>query len=84
MSTGDVMYNMINIINSAFIHYIMCESCWESGSWEFSSQGKNFFSISLILYLYEMTDVHWTYDDLFMIYVSQTTVLYILNLYSAI
>ena len=51
---------------------------------EFSSQG-HFFSISLILYLHEMMDVNYTYcDNNFMMYVSQITMLYNLNLYKAV
>lgn len=45
---------MINVINAAVLYTKLVES----KSTEFSSQGKNIFSISLILYLYEMTDIH--------------------------
>ena len=45
----------------------------------------NIFSISLILYLHEMTDDHQTYQgDHFMMCVSQTIMLYTLNLYSTV
>ena len=44
---------------------------------------EKIFSISLILYLYEMIDIHKTYDNHFMVYVSQIIMLY-LNLYSAV
>ena len=45
---------------------------------------KKIVSISLILYLYEMTGVHWNCGGCFMIYLSQISMLYTLNLYSAI
>ena len=46
-------------------------------------KGKT-FSISLILYLYDMMDVHYTYcDNHFMMRVSQIIMLYT-NLYSTI
>ena len=38
-STRNVMYNMINTVNTAVVH----GSCWESISKEFSSQGGAFF-----------------------------------------
>ena len=43
--------------------------------------GKNiFFSSSLILYLYEMMDIHCTYsDNPFTMYVSQIVMLHALN-----
>lgn len=44
---------------------------------------KKTFSISLILYLYEMIDIHKNYDNHFTVYVSQIIMLYMLNLYSA-
>ena len=45
---------------------------------------KNCLSISLILYLREITDVHQTYcGNHFMMYVSQIIMLYTLNLHSA-
>ena len=45
---------------------------------------KYFFSISLILHLYEMMDIHWTYcGNQFMTYVSKI-ILYVVNLHSAI
>ena len=51
---------------------------------KFSLQGKIFFSISLILHLYEMMDIHWTYcGNQFMTYVSKI-ILYVVNLHSAI
>ena len=51
------------------------------GNPEFSSQGKNI--VSLILYLYEMVDVHYTCcGDHFMMY--EVKSLYTLNLYSAV
>ena len=49
VSTGDVMYNMIKIINTAVHHE------WKL---RFLIKSKNFFSVSLMLYLYEMMDVH--------------------------
>ena len=52
---------------------------------EFSSQEKIFFSNSLTLYLYEMMDVHWTHcGHHFITDVSQVTILYTLNLHSAV
>ena len=47
------MYNVINIMNTAvcYVQKLLRVNP------EFSAQGKN-FSISLILYLYEMMDVH--------------------------
>ena len=45
INTKDVMYNMINIINTA-VCYILCESCLESKSYEFSLR-KKIFSLSL-------------------------------------
>ena len=48
-------------------------------SQEFSPQ--IIFSISLVLYLYELMNVHWTYyDNHFMMYVSQIIMLCTLNL----
>ena len=39
---------------------------------------KILFSISLILYLYEMMDVHWTYCDKdFVMYETQIIILYL-------
>jgi len=50
---------------------------------EFSSQEKN-FSISLVLYLYEMMDGYQTYcGDHFVMFVSQIMMLYTLNVFSA-
>ena len=44
-----------------------------------------FFPYSLILYLYEMMNVLYTYsDNHFMMYVGQIVSLYTLNLYSTI
>lgn len=44
---------------------------------------KHYFSISLILYLYEKVDIHYTSgDNHFMIYGSPVIMLYILNLNS--
>ena len=76
----DVMFNMISKQQHCCMLYMKVV---ESKSQEFSPQIK-FFSISLILCLYEMMDVHWTYDNHFMMYVSQINVLYTLNLYSAV
>ena len=46
---------------------------------------KKIFSISLILYPYEIMDVHWThYDNHFMMYISQIIMPYTLTLYSAV
>ena len=51
---------------------------------EFSSQEKKFFSISLVLYLYEMMDGYQTYcEDHFVMFVSQIMMLYTLNVFSA-
>ena len=80
ISTRDVMYNLINITNTAACYTwkllrINCKS---------SHPKEKFFSISLILYLYKRMDVHQTYyDNHFIIYASQIIMLYILNLYSA-
>ena len=52
--TRDVMYNMINTINTAVCYITKLLTV----NPEFSSQGKIYFSISLILCLYEMTDTH--------------------------
>ena len=50
-----------------------------------SHHKENIFSISLILYVYEMRDVHCIcYDNHFMMYVSQIIMLYAVNLYSAV
>ena len=52
---------------------------------EFSSQGKIFFSISLMLHLYERMDVPWIYcAHHFMMYVNQIIMLHILHLHSAV
>ena len=46
---------------------------------------KIYFSISLMLYIYEMIYTQQTYcDNHFMMYVSQIIMLYTLNLYSAV
>ena len=51
---------------------------------EFSSQEKKFFSISLMLYLYEMMDGHQTScGDHFVMFVIQIMMLYTLNVFSA-
>ena len=52
----------------------------------FSAQRKHiFFPISLILYLYEMTDIQWVYcGHPFMMSVNQITMLYTLNLHSSV
>lgn len=43
-------------------------------------ENKNFFSIALILYLYEIMDVYEMYcDNQFMMYVKQIITLYTLN-----
>lgn len=50
----------------------------------FSSQGKQFFPISLILYLHRMMDVHSTYcGNHFMMHVRQIIILYTLSWDSA-
>ena len=50
-----------------------------------SHHKKKKFSISLILYLYEMAGIHETYcDNHFMMYVSQFIMLSTLNLYIAV
>ena len=48
-----------------------------------SHHKETFFSISLILWVYEMMDVQWTHcDNHFMMYTNQIIMLYTLNLYS--
>jgi len=51
----------------------------KSESWVHITRKKLFF-VSVILYLYEMMEVH--FDNCFMIFVSQIIMLYTLNLYN--
>ena len=55
MSSSDV--DTIQHIKLTLL-YAIYESRLENKSWEFSSQGKVFFSISLIFYACEMMDVY--------------------------
>lgn len=50
-NTKDIIYNMVNIINTT-VYYMQVRV-----NPEFPSQGY-FCSISLIVYLYEMMDIH--------------------------
>ena len=55
ISARDVMYNIINIINC----FMLCMKVVKRGNPKSSHhKEKIFFSFSLILYLYEMMDVH--------------------------
>ena len=63
--------------------YVIYESREDSESWILITR-KKFFSISLMLYLYEMMDGHQTYcGDHFEMFVSQIMMLYTLNVFSA-
>ena len=53
------MYNMINIINTSVCYVSKLRVEPKSSH----CKKKNIFSISLILYLYEVVDVHQTYCD---------------------
>ena len=52
INTGDLMYNIIDVINTALCYTWNCQESKSKGS---SYKEKN-FSISLMLYLYEMVD----------------------------
>ena len=79
-STRDVMYNMTNIINMTGCNTRKLLRVNPKSSY---CKKKNFFSISLILYLYEMMNVQEAYcDNHFRTYI--TIVLYTLNLCSAV
>ena len=54
------MYNMIKIINAGVCYRWKSLRVNPKSSYH---KEKQFFSISLILYLYEMIDVHSTYCD---------------------
>ena len=76
------MHNMLNIINTAVCYM------WKLLREEILRiliTRKTFFSIALILYLFERVDVHYTHCGKHsMMYVSQIIKLYTLNLYSAV
>ena len=55
MSLRNVMYNMIIQLT---LFCGMQKRCYESKSYDFSSQGRNHFLFFNILYPYEMMDVH--------------------------
>ena len=66
---------MVNVINIAACYIRKLRVNPKS-----SYQAENFFSISLILCLYVMMNVRWTYtDNHFMMYISQVFVLHTLN-----
>ena len=67
------------IINNAVLYMKVAKS----KSWVLITR-KKIFSIFFNIPLYEMMDVHWIYGHHFMMmYVSQVSTLYILNLYGA-
>ena len=71
------MYNMVNIINTAYVVY---ESCYRINPE--LAQRRILFSF---FFYYKSVWGDGTYcDNHFMMYVSQITVLYTLNLYSAV
>ena len=77
------MYNMINIISTA-VCYLYMKVVKRVNPKSSHHKEKN-FSISLILHLYEMVDVHCTYcDQHVMMYVKSHHLLYTLNLYSVV
>ena len=79
----DVMYNMINIINTT-----VCYMTFKGENPEFSSQGEKksvFFSIALILNPHEMMNILYTFhDNHFGMYVSQIIMPYASNLHRAV
>ena len=75
-NTRDVMYNMIHIINT----YMFYMKVVQRVNPRVLITRKDFFSISLTLYLYEMMDHHWIYHGHHFMMYGSPIMLYTLNL----